>query len=274
MKDKFQGILIASDLDGTLIGDGAKIPQRNIEAIEYFKSLGGKFTIATGRTIESTRRYVDIVKPNAPCIVFNGAMIYDYESEHAIWQTPIDERAKSYTKDIMDKFPEIGVEVCTEGPINIIRKTPLVMDHVGIENMSYCETDLDSISKTWYKVFFAIESDLMAEVENYAKSLNHEGVWYVASSANYFEMLPVGTNKGNGLKKLTKYLNLDDKDVYAIGDYYNDLEMLSSAATSVTPKNAPEDIKSSVSKVVCHCNEGAIGNLIQIIEQKIINNFH
>ncbi len=271
MKQIFKGILIASDLDGTLIGDNSVIPQCNLDAIEYFKANGGKFTIATGRAIESTRHYVKIVKPNAPCIVFNGAMIYDYGSEKIIWKKPISKNALKYTKLIMKEFPEIGVEVCTEGPINIIRNTPLIMEHVGIENISHCFKTLREVKKEWYKVFFAMESELIPKVQAYVNSLNHKDVWYVASSLNYFEMLPKGIDKGDAFIRLAKYIDINRSNTFAIGDYYNDIELLNAASTSATPENAPKDVKHISDMVVCSCNDGAIENLIRNIEKNLIS---
>lgn len=271
MKQIFKGMLIASDLDGTLIGKDSVIPQCNLDAIEYFKSNGGKFTIATGRAIESTRNYVKIIKPNAPCIVFNGAMIYDYDSEKVIWKKPISKNALKYTSLIMKKFPEIGVEVCTEGPINIIRNTPFIMKHVGIENISHCFKTLQEVKQEWYKVFFAMESDLIPKVQAYTNSLNHKDVWYVASSLNYFEMLPQGIDKGNAFIKLASYLNISRNKTFAIGDYYNDIELLNAASISATPENAPEDIKFISDMIVCNCNDGAIENLIKNIEKDLIS---
>lgn len=270
MEQIFKGILIASDLDGTLIAKDYRIPKENLEAIEYFKSRGGKFTIATGRAIESARKYVDIIKPNTACILFNGSMLYDYENEQVIWNNPIDRRAKEYTKTIMDKFPEIGVEVCTQGPINIVKNTDLVRKHISISNTKHCFADLESIEKDWYKVFFAIDNKLIAEVEKYANSMPHEGVWYVASALNYLEMLPCGSNKGSALKKLTKYLAIKDENTYAIGDYYNDSDLLSEAHFSAVPENAPEDIKAMANTVVCHCNQGAIKDFIVNVIKPIV----
>lgn len=51
---KFDGCLLVSDIDGTLVHDG-KIPERNIEKIKEFKKQGGKFTIASGRSFEACR---------------------------------------------------------------------------------------------------------------------------------------------------------------------------------------------------------------------------
>ena len=54
---KIADILLVSDLDGTLIGKDHQIPERNLEAIKRFKEKGGKFCVATGRSIESGRPY-------------------------------------------------------------------------------------------------------------------------------------------------------------------------------------------------------------------------
>ena len=46
---KFDGILICTDLDGTLLRKDKSVSKENIEAIEYFKKEGGLFTFVTGR---------------------------------------------------------------------------------------------------------------------------------------------------------------------------------------------------------------------------------
>ena len=46
---KFNGILICTDLDGTLLDNEKHVSKENIEAIEYFKKNGGLFTFLTGR---------------------------------------------------------------------------------------------------------------------------------------------------------------------------------------------------------------------------------
>ncbi|MBQ3226919.1 MAG: HAD hydrolase family protein, partial [Clostridia bacterium] len=46
---KFDGVLICTDLDGTLLKKDKTISEENLKAIEYFKREGGFFTIVTGR---------------------------------------------------------------------------------------------------------------------------------------------------------------------------------------------------------------------------------
>ncbi|MBR5427415.1 MAG: HAD hydrolase family protein, partial [Clostridia bacterium] len=48
-KGIFDRTLIVSDIDGTFLGAGSRIVERNITALESYKAEGGRFTVATGR---------------------------------------------------------------------------------------------------------------------------------------------------------------------------------------------------------------------------------
>ena len=54
---KFDGIFIASDMDGTLLDDTHAIQRETIQALEYFTQNGGYFSLATGRTRPATAAY-------------------------------------------------------------------------------------------------------------------------------------------------------------------------------------------------------------------------
>ena len=83
----FDGVLLASDFDNTLIyteealRSGAPVPElleANRKALEHFMAEGGRFTIATGRALAAFIRYADKVPMNAPAVVCNGAALYDF----------------------------------------------------------------------------------------------------------------------------------------------------------------------------------------------------
>ena len=75
---KFKGILICTDLDGTLLNSQGKISKENLDAIEYFKANGGLFTFITGRLPYFSSDVYDIINPNAPFGCINGGGIYDH----------------------------------------------------------------------------------------------------------------------------------------------------------------------------------------------------
>ena len=78
---KFDGILICTDLDGTLYNsdrESRTISKENLNAIEYFKSEGGYFTIVTGRMPCFSDEAYNAVKPNCPFGCINGGGLYDH----------------------------------------------------------------------------------------------------------------------------------------------------------------------------------------------------
>ena len=75
---RFDGVLLASDFDNTLIytedalRSGAPVPPlsaRNREALEWFMAEGGRFTVATGRALAAFVNYAGGVPMNAPSVV-------------------------------------------------------------------------------------------------------------------------------------------------------------------------------------------------------------
>ena len=73
----FRDILLTVDFDRTLTAPDSTIPQRNIEAIEYFMANGGKFTVNTGRSVATFWKYLDTLPANAPFLLYNGSAAYD-----------------------------------------------------------------------------------------------------------------------------------------------------------------------------------------------------
>ena len=74
---KLDGILIVTDLDGTLYKNDKSISHQNREAIDYFKREGGYFTFITGRMPYYSMDAYDSVMPNVPFGCINGGGVYD-----------------------------------------------------------------------------------------------------------------------------------------------------------------------------------------------------
>lgn len=269
MENIFRDILLVSDLDGTLIGDAFQVPERNQKALRRFQQGGGRFAIATGRALDSAARYAELTYPNAPCIVLNGTMIYDFGRREVLWQHPLFPGAKKYVEKIQRRFPQIGTEICTEQAIHVVQENQYIRNHLSHEHICHHTCSIDQVQGTWYKVFFAMDSQWMPEIQGFVKTFSHKEVRFVPSSKNYYEMLPKDTDKGKALQKLTDLLGLRKENSYAVGDYYNDIELLSAAGMAVVPSNAPMEIQKIADCVVCHCRDGAVADAIAWIESRL-----
>lgn len=267
MKD-IKNILVVSDLDNTLLTAEKGIPEYNIEMIKKFQELGGNFTVATGRSIESVARYLDQLELSTPAITYNGGVIYDYKNKIFLLKEILSESAKEALDIIRREFPDVGCEVmCDNNRLYMIRENAYTFKHVDDEKLSYVCTDLSSIKNNWIKVLFADCNSRLLELQEFCRKLPFDDLEFVMSNTIYFEMLPKGTTKGTALQKLCDMINVDIADTIAVGDYYNDIELLKTAGLSVCVDNAPQEIKDFCHAVVPKCTDGGVGHLLaQIIK--------
>ena len=268
----FSNIVFISDLDGTLLPD-SKIPlQKDLEAIERFKAGGGIFTIATGRVIQAAEQYFGILKPNAPVILNNGSLIYDIRSGRTLYNCSLDRAAKDYTLELMERFPDMGVEINLPDKIYAARINEWERKHLELTRLPYEEADIDEIPpEGWCKVLYSIGEGKTKELEAYAASMNWNKTSFVISGDFLFECLPKDTAKGIAMKELVKIQGWESLTVAAAGDYNNDIEMLEFADIGFAPQNAQEIVRNAAVFVTsADCNNGFIAEAIDYIEKHYV----
>ena len=64
-------------------------------------------------------------------------------------------------------------------------------------------------------------------------------------------------------------LGIDDDKLIAVGDGYNDVDMLLSVENSFVPENGCEKAKECAKYIVCSNDDGCIADVIEILEKKI-----
>ena len=266
---KFQDILLISDMDGTLLGKDFQIPQRNLEAVHRFMEEGGNFAIATGRSITSGAQYYEQIYPNAPCILLNGGILYDFRSGKTLRKHVLPKTAAEYLKELEKAFPDCGVEVYTEKTIVILQDDPYVEAHIRHENLPRVLLSAEEVTEPWCKMLFAGPPERMVQMATYCESHPLDGARFVRSADIYLEMLPDGVTKASCMEELLDVTHFRRENVYAIGDYYNDRELICAAGVSAVPENAPDELKALADLTVCHCYEGAVADFISWIENRL-----
>ncbi len=180
----------------------------------------------------------------------------------------LPESSKKALELIRKKFPDVGTEVmCDNNRLYMIRENAYTFKHVDDEKLSYISCDIASIKNNWIKVLFADKNSRLLELQEFCKSLPFDDIEFVMSNTIYFEMLPKNITKGTALMALCDIINVDISDTVAIGDYYNDIDLLKTAGLSVCVDNAPQDIKNICHAIVPKCTDGGVGHLLaQIIK--------
>lgn len=257
--------LLVTDVDGTLLDHTGTVPARNREAIAAFMQAGGGFCIASGRSRLSVQCLLERIhlSVNRPCVLINGAMLYDYNTARVASLTPLPPVAEQFMQQVLREFPYVGAEVFVPDGIVMIRDNALLTHHRRYEEPPGSFIDVALSSVPWGKVLFAVPPEKMSTLQAYCETHAQPGLHFVASSDHYFEMMATKANKGEGVRTLARQFGYELSHVAAIGDYYNDVEMLSAAGIPAVPNNAPKAMKQMFPHVVCRCDEGAVGDLLE-----------
>lgn len=264
----YEGYLLVSDMDGTLITKKFEMPARNIQAVRAFMQGGGRFAFATGRTHSSAGAFLDLVEVNAPCILYNGAVIFDYMAHQFVWSANLPTEITGLVRETIRRFPEVGVELITDDAVYIVHESMATRRHTQNEQLNFIITDLEHAPQAgWHKLIFAAEEDRLPVFADFAMKESNGGWDFVFSSVHFLEVLPHDVSKGSTVLRLAESLHIDRQHVLAIGDYYNDLTLLQTAAFSGTPAGAPEKVKKMANVVVGPCEQGAVADFIGCVRK-------
>lgn len=268
----FSGCLLACDIDGTLMANG-KINPRNVEKIEYFMSEGGYFSLSTGRTVGAVGPVLSIIKRVSPSVVANGCMIYDYENKKVLDELFLPEDEYYIAKKVLDMGLNVGIEAHSGETILNLNTTQETLDHQEYEWISGEEVTFEEASRyRWNKVVYLFDNDKdLAAVKELIAGEGSSSRFIDTSAViggrkrNYYEQFPAGVSKASELDKLKKMLKIDNGCYFAMGDYYNDLEMIKAADISAVPSETPEDIKAYADFVAGKCEDGAVADFIDYL---------
>lgn len=270
MFEDISKVLLITDMDGTFL-PASKIPGRKtLEAVARFQRDGGRFSIATGRSLQASQQYFGQFDVNAPIIMCNGGMVYDIHSKKQIYDVYLPEKARSIAEDILRANPEVGCEVLLLDGVYVPQMTDMEREHCKICKVEPKLHSIGEIPENWYKVLFAQSADRIDELISCVEASDFEGVDFVRSAPVYYEMLPLNISKGSALEQLRTACGMDDYTIVAAGDYNNDIEMLRYADISFCPSNATDDVKAAAGIVLdVSCEEDAIAEVIRYIYQKV-----
>lgn len=256
--------LLITDLDGTLLPSDKTLSKIDLEAIREYRKLGGNFTIATGRTLQSVQCYFDELELDMPFILYNGAIIYDLQQGKSLFEKELPLSTRDIVCEVLKEIPEVACEVLTLESIYIPQNNEVEDRHIKLCKVNPIYVELDEIPDGgWLKVLFAMEPDIMPKLVKFIEFKGYNEVGFVKSANIFYEVLPKGSSKGNALKEYSKLMDLENYKIIAVGDYHNDIEMIDAADLGVATANAQTEVKKAADLVLSKTNnEGAIAELI------------
>ena len=276
---KFDGVLLASDFDNTLIyteealRTGAPVPplpERNRRALEYFMAEGGRFAVATGRALAAFINYAEAVPMNVPGVVCNGAAIYDFEKGEYLETAMLDSSARERGQTVLDRFPTVAVEAYhIDNVIHAVHPNAITRQHERITKAAVTEApSLMDVPLPLGKLLFEAEHETLEEVLAFLTARGWAGDYELIFSVSHLlEMTVKGANKGGMVRRLAARLGVSMEHVYCAGDEANDISMLIVAKQGFAPANCAQAVRDCGATVVCSAQEGAIAGVVEILDR-------
>ncbi len=266
--------LVTSDIDGTLNNKKRELPKINLEAITNFVNKGGKFTLASSRSPQSMRRHYSKLPLTIPAVVINGAGIYDYQKEEMIYFSPLSQKAMEDICKVAKKYPTVDEVVVTKDSLYISGLGFWGMIYVIADKLDHIiRHDINQVPKEdWGKVIFSGPPWRVRHAKKRLQKIPESEFIVIDTSIVSFEVLAKGTHKGSAVLRLAAMLGIDPDHTAAIGDYYNDYEMLTQVGIAACCGQAPRKIKEICEYVTCHCNFGAVADFLNYFEKKVKQN--
>lgn len=246
--------LIGIDVDGTLLDPRGQIPQANIDAIHDAVSAGIHIALVTGRSYPFARPIADPLPASVSLIVSNGAVERSMDGSH-VAKRLLDRRIARAVLEATRPFRESAALVFDRDTDRQVmfetmdwehpgrkaywaRNQSLIAQAVPLED-ALVEDPIQVMFNGGVEVMRSLHSALDAEADGFAVSLTE----YVHRDFSLIDVTAPAATKGRALAWRAAQLGLLREEVMAVGDNFNDLEMLEFAGLPVVMANAVEELK-------------------------------
>lgn len=236
--------LVASDLDGTLLLNGAQtLPEELFPLIRRLKEKGILFVAASGRQYPNMRRLFAPVKDDMAFICENGAMAV--RNEKVLYQDCFDPALAREIAEAIYETEGAEFSCATKDFYYIMPKTDHFLELMTevVKTESRVIGSFDEITEPCMKLAVYEREGVQEDTIRYWKERFGGRCTVVTSGFAWVDFIPFGTNKARGLKEYEELLGIRPEECVAFGDEYNDIEMLKATPYGFAMEHAKEGVK-------------------------------
>ena len=269
--------ILFTDMDGTLLNNDSVISDNMMACLNRLTDAGHYLVLSSGRPMNSIIERVVKLKLNIPNLIIisnNGGLIRNYVTGEDIYKIKIPADVVSALEEIADSH-NLHIQGYTDEDIVVHKEDDELRFYKGRIHIPFVETDRigeylkKSNGSLKMLAIHLSNHDLLEAFKKEAEDKLGDKIDAVFSNDKYLEIIPKGVSKGNAIKKVTEYLNVDPDNTFAAGDEENDISMIVAAHTGIAMKNARDSVKAAADIVTEKDNHE--DGLADIIEKLILN---
>lgn len=267
--------LLVLDLDGTIVGSSNQIRPTVKRAIQAVQAKGVQVAIATGRMYRSALRFHQDLGSLLPLMSYQGALIKHPADEVISRHLTVP---KDLAVQLLDYFDQpdlrqrLSVHAYIDDRLYVRELTPDSVEYAKRSNIEPIVAGRlqDVVAEREPTKLLAL-CEQPALIDQVLVSLGQlyspEQLYFTKSVATFFEATHPNANKGNAVQYLAEtVLGLRSENVMAIGDNFNDLEMIQYAGVGVAMGGAPDAVKAQANWVAPDVEaDGAVAAIEQFV---------
>ncbi|MEA1988846.1 MAG: Cof-type HAD-IIB family hydrolase [Pseudomonadota bacterium] len=234
--------MVVSDLDGTLLNSEHKLTKPTIDVIKALVEQGIQFMLATGRHYQDVYLIAQQLNVDMCLITSNGARVHNSAGE-LLYENHMPSHLVKKVLDLSEGF-DVHRNLYQQEfwLVEEPHEALLAIHHES--GFEYKITDFSEIDLAYIdKIYFTAEHDKLVELEVLLKQHLSEQLYITFTSPEYLEVMNLGVSKGQALKMVLKQRDLSSREVMALGDGMNDIEMLNLVGHAVVMENASNQVK-------------------------------
>jgi Cof subfamily protein (haloacid dehalogenase superfamily) len=241
--------LIALDIDGTLIGDDLVVGPRSRAAIRAAMDRDVAVSLVTGRMVSSAMQFARDLGLTAPVVGYQGGLIRSMPEVEGrlgklLRHSPL---SAAVARDVIDWTRAHGLDP----HVNHLERFILRADDPKAEDYSIfmghrAELVPDLVAAIQHpvtKVLAVGEPPLPNEMAPLAKSAFAGRADVTISHPRFLEFVAPGVSKGRAVRYLARRLRVPLGATLAVGDQWNDVEMLAEVGHGAAMPTAPDGVR-------------------------------
>jgi Cof subfamily protein (haloacid dehalogenase superfamily) len=262
--------LVALDIDGTIVGDDLQVGPDTRAAIRAARRRGVIVTLITGRMVASAVRFARELELDAPLVGYQGALIREMPPAGSdrvgrlLVHTPLK---ADVARDVVRWTRSVGLDP----HLNHLERFIVRADDPRADEYSAflgkaprLEDDLvGSITHGVTKVMAAGEPPLPSDVAPEARMRFAGRAEVTISHPRFIEFVAPGVSKGRAVRYLARRLGVPLGAVLAVGDQWNDLEMLLEVGHGTAMPSAPAEVRAAARYIAPPLEEEGVARIIK-----------
>ncbi len=254
--------MVVTDFDGTLFSDSHNVSPKDISTLEMLGSIGEVRVIATGRSLYSAFRVIQPEFPIDYLVFSSGAGIMDWKSKRIIKSFSLNRAQIQKTVGILNenrldfmlhkKIPDnhfFYFKKCSdkaddfEARCNVYSRCSMEWDDEAVISMDEAcqfvvivneENENDHVSR-YISLKEKLESLGSLHIIRTTSPLDRKTLW--------IEIFPEGVSKAHAVRSIADMAGIDYPSIAAVGNDYNDIDLLRWVKNGFIVGNAPDDLK-------------------------------